>query len=533
MDYQFENLNPDQFQQMCQSLLTKEYPNVQCFPIRQQDGGRDAVVYYHTKKASKEFIVFQVKFVLNPLSMTNPHQWLTEIISKEAPKVKKLIPKGAEAYYLLTNVPGTAHLDSGSIDKVRKILRDALEIPSECWWRDDLSRRLDNASDLKWVYPEIITGRDLLHYILESGLSEHRSRRTSAIRTSIRKQYDKDEEVRFKQVELQNKLLDLFIDVPTTARDNHISEELLPIYILESSAQQNVETGHINTGNTAELLSNLTTQRHLPFRDERHSMGAATLLLHPFAQRDLAQIVLEGAPGQGKSTIAQYICQVHRMRILEIDLEDLPIHHRSAPVRIPFKVDLRDLATWLGKQDPFASEESSSIPDNWSKSLEAFLAAQVSHDSGGIEFSVHDLTEVAKLSAILLVLDGLDEVADISKRQEIVAEVVTGVNRLREYAASLQVVVTSRPAAFANSPGFPEKSFPHFELASLTKEQIDDYADRWIKARKLDSHDRADIKRTLKEKLDQPHLRDLSRNTMQLVILLTLIHARGTSLPDQ
>lgn len=317
MDYQFENLDPDQFQQMCQALLTKEYPHVQCFPIRQPDGGRDAVVYYHRRQTTKEFIVFQVKFVLKPLSMTDPHQWLTEIISGEAPKVKQLIPKGAEAYYLLTNVPGTAHLDSGSIDKVRKILSDALEIPSECWWRDDLSRRLDNASDLKWVYPEIMTGRDLLHYIVESGLSEHKGRRTSAIRAFIRKQYDNDEEVRFKQVELQNKLLDLFIDVPVMARDNHINEELLPIYILESSAQQSSETEHVNTGNTSGVLPHVTIQRHLFSRDERYFIGAATLLLLPSAQRDLPQIVLEGAPGQGKSTIAQYICQVHRMRILE------------------------------------------------------------------------------------------------------------------------------------------------------------------------------------------------------------------------
>ncbi len=533
MDYLFENLDPDRFQQMCQALLTKEYPNVQCFPVRQPDGGRDAVVYYHTRKTTREFIVFQVKFVLKPLSMSDPHQWLNDIVAEEAPKVKKLIPKGAEAYYLLTNVPGTAHLDSGSIDKVRKILRDTLEIPSECWWRDDLSRRLDNASDLKWVYPEIMTGRDLLHYIIESGLSEHKGRRTSAIRAFIRKQYDNDEEVRFKQVELQNKLLDLFIDVPVMARDSHINEELLPIYFFEAAAQRDAEIGYIDTGNAIELISNVAIQKHFSSRDARYFMGAASLLLHPSAQRDLPQIVLEGAPGQGKSTIAQYICQVHRMRILEKDLEALPKHHRSAPVRIPFKVDLRDLATWLGKQDPFASEESSTPPENWHKSLEAFLAAQVRHDSGGFEFSVADLHEVAKLSAFLLVLDGLDEVADISKRQEIVAEVVAGVNRLRESAASLQVVVTSRPAAFANSPGFPEKTFPHFELVSLTKQQIDDYANKWIKARKLNNRDRADIKRVLKEKLDQPHLRDLSRNTMQLVILLTLIHARGSSLPDQ
>ena len=50
--------------------------------------------------------------------------------------------------------------------------------------------------------------------------------------------------------------------------------------------------------------------------DERNNMGAAEFLLHPNVQREIERILLEGGPGQGKSTIAQYICQVHRARLL-------------------------------------------------------------------------------------------------------------------------------------------------------------------------------------------------------------------------
>jgi len=121
----------------------------------------------------------------------------------------------------------------------------------------------------------------------------------------------------------------------------------------------------------------------------------------------------------------------------------------------------------------------------------------------------------------------------VLKRREIVKEVIAGVERLRESTSSLQVVVTSRPTAFANSPGFPEKAFPHFELVSLTRQLIDDYADRWLRARKLRDRESADVRKILKEKLDQPHLRDLARNPMQLAILLSLIHTRGSSLPDK
>ena len=61
-------------------------------------------------------------------------------------------------------------------------------------------------------------------------------------------------------------------------------------------------------------------------RDRVHTealtVGAASLLLHRLAQRHLDRVVIEGAPGQGKSTIVQYICQIHRRRILEEDIND-------------------------------------------------------------------------------------------------------------------------------------------------------------------------------------------------------------------
>jgi hypothetical protein len=46
MDYLYENLGDERFQELCQALLVKEMPHVQCFPIGQRDGGRDAIAYF-------------------------------------------------------------------------------------------------------------------------------------------------------------------------------------------------------------------------------------------------------------------------------------------------------------------------------------------------------------------------------------------------------------------------------------------------------------------------------------------------------
>ena len=181
MDYQLENLGPEKFQEFCQALLARQFPKLQCFPVAQRDGGRDALAYYLEGK-SDEFILFQVKYVRRPQAEQEPHKWLLGIMEEETEKAKKLIPRGAKEYYLLTNVPGTAYPESGSIDRAHALIQKLTGIPSQCWWREDIVARLDNAWDIKWVYPELMTGRDMLRCLIEAGLSEDKERRTSAVR---------------------------------------------------------------------------------------------------------------------------------------------------------------------------------------------------------------------------------------------------------------------------------------------------------------------------------------------------------------
>lgn len=537
MDYSLENLGHEKFQEFCQALLLKDFPNLQCFPVGQRDGGRDAISFF-PRGAKKDFLVFQVKYARKPLAETEPHKWLVKTIEGEMPRIKELIARGAKKYFLLTNIPGTAFSDFGSIDKVQKILSEMIDIPAECWWREDINRRLDGEWDIKWSYPEILHGQDVLRFVIENGLSEDKRRREAAILGFLQAQYDLDSEVKFKQIDLQSKLLDLFVDVPINIRPTDTNEGQKSFYLYRTLLE-----GHLVDGAWLESpvlgieneFDALMSRRAVFNHGEERFIGASSLLLSSVFPQFIPMIVLEGAPGQGKSTITQYICQVNRMRLLAEmeEVNSIPKQHRAGSIRLPFRVDLRDLATWLGGEDPFSIDDKQNNPIGWHKSLEGFLAFLVKHFSGGTEFSVADLHAVVKLSATLIVLDGLDEVADISMRRVVVDEITSGVRRLNRIAASLQVVITSRPAAFANSPGFQEKSFPHFELTSLPRKLIDEYSDKWMKARKIRDREKVDIKRILKNKLDQPHLRDLARNPMQLSILLSLIHNHGSSLPDQ
>ena len=519
MDYSLENLGPERFQEICQALLSKAFPSTQCFPVGQRDGGRDAVSYGELH-SSREILVYQVKFVRHPLAEKEPHKWLEKTIEAEAPKVHALVPKGATRYYLLTNVPGTAYPHSGSIDSVQRVLDERLPIPARCWWRDEINRRLDDAWDIKWSYPDVLSGPDILRLVIETALSDDASRRTAAIRASVRDQFERDKDVRFKQVELQNELLNLFIDVPVVLPDSS-----------GPKAKQRTEAA-VFWAIAQEESDDSERDRVHP---EALTVGAASLLLHPLAQRYFDRVVIEGAPGQGKSTIVQYICQIHRRRILNESMHDprIPDTHRTAPVRLPLKIDCRDFSLWLNRHDPFAADDSADPPEQWQGSLEAFLARQIIHHSGGASFTVADLHAVVGLSAVLLVFDGLDEVADFGRRRMVVEEISRGVGRLKDNAASMQTIVTSRPAAVSDSPGLPEADFTHLHLSSIDRQLIGEYAEKWMKARRLEGREASDVRSILKVKLGQPHLRDLARNPIQLAILLSLIQTRGGSLPDK
>ena len=437
----------------------------------------------------------------------------------------------------MTNVSGTAHPKSGSVDKLQALLDEHVPIPTLAWWRDDLDRRLDGDWDLK-VTHGLLSGTDFLRLAVESSPSEDRERRRNAITAYLSDQFMSDREVKFKQVELENDLFELFTDVPMVPR-NSVERGKTDVDRLTAAFRRAVssESGE-GEAFSVHLWLDIALGGESRFGDyfprDETWLGAASLLLDSDFQHAVPLVILEGAPGQGKSTIAQYICQVHRMRILEHqECDNTEPVHLAFTLRLPFKVELRDFANWLSGGNPFGNADGGDSTDGSPRSLEGFLAAHIRYASGGSKFDVEDLHATLSSSPTLIVLDGLDEVAEIRQRQRVVEAITSAVSRLNSIAATLQVVVTSRPTAFINSPVLPRHTFATYSLESLSRCLITEYADRWLRSRNIDDDDARDVRKILNEKLDEPHLRDLARNPMQLAILLSLIHRRGVSLPDK
>jgi hypothetical protein len=67
--------------------------------------------------------------------MRNPVTWLDNAIKGEADNIRQLVKDGAEQYYLLTSVAGTATRDRGTMDKLDKLLETHSKhfgIPMRC-----------------------------------------------------------------------------------------------------------------------------------------------------------------------------------------------------------------------------------------------------------------------------------------------------------------------------------------------------------------------------------------------------------------
>ena len=299
MTYYYEALNDISFQKFAQSLIVSVHPETICLPVRQPDGGRDAF-FYHAALERKTFVVFQVKLSTRPKERSE-RDAIDSLIKSEEEKVANLIQKGATHYYLVTNVQGTAHLGSGSIDRVNETLTERFNIPCFVWWRDDLDARLDNASDVKWSYPEICRATDVLQFLLKRPDYTSDLEAARAITAYIGKQHGDDRDVKFKQVELKRRLTDLFVDIPVGQKGSRRDGT-------------RIQRTHTAEGEIVRYLEQLDEDLYFETEEDHpfnHGGMAAGFLLNMPYGRGVSRLVLEGAPGQGKSTVTQFLCQVN------------------------------------------------------------------------------------------------------------------------------------------------------------------------------------------------------------------------------
>ncbi|MDO7868168.1 NACHT domain-containing protein [Nocardioides jiangxiensis] len=492
--YLYERLGDSRFQQLCAALVLDRLPDVAVFPVGEKDGGRDMV-----SGTGENRTILQVKFSGDRRKKTAT--WMKQQINGEATNIERLVNEGCKRYILMTNVEGGAAPGSGSRDEVEEeltALSKKFKVEMSCLWSSDLDAWVDNAPQgIKFAYVDMLAGTDALFALLNSMSLEASERRDKDVLvTYVGTHWSRDRRVKFRQIDLVSDLLsDLFVDV-TALRSR------LPRGVFYSSA----EVDHV----AENLLDTATPPLTL----------------------------IEGVPGQGKSTLAQYICQVYRATFIGRDAlkakgEALP-ETETDDLRVPFRIDLADYAEWATGGDPFAVTE----PDAKKKpkppkriTVEDFLLAHIEAAAPGHDLNVADVRSLLDRFPSQVVFDGLDEVASPELRQALVGEIDAFIGRwVQVRPGNMRVLVTTRPNASGLAEPAPDL-FQRLELQPLTEAIRKRYLRQWVVAQQIDSGERRNLERIFGERTAAPHVAQLASNPMQLTILLHLIRTKGDSLP--
>lgn len=159
-------------------------------------------------------------------------------------------------------------------------------------------------------------------------------------------------------------------------------------------------------------------------------------------------LVILGDPGSGKSTLLQY---------LALDWVEKTLEQNDFNLPIPLLIELRNY-----------------MRDRDAGSCNNFL--QFYHNSPNCFYHLnqHKLHEQLKAGNALVMFDGLDEIFESVKREE----VITCIHRFTNEYPDVQVIVTSRIIGYKQQQ-LRDAEFRHFMLQDLEPAQIQDFFERW------------------------------------------------------
>lgn len=524
MEYYFNNLNPTSFQRLINAILQSKYGEaIRLTPLRGADGGKDGET-----APGNPFWEFQLNKPLDPeniphiekgryLFQVKHHRTVDTRISDARASVLSdfetelkenvLSLKGIDQvnyFFLITNVPSSKDALSKLDFKRKELLSKNKTLHADIWWQEHIIAFLDQLPSLWQSFPEMFAGGKppLIAEIVtqtDKGLSR-------AVRIALERQYNRDRLVKFKQIELEKSLTKLFVDLDIDTKF------LTPNHLFAVNYE--------NYKNTKQLMNAWSgTTEGLYYQYKRnYSKSALQILMddRSFASR----ILLEGGPGQGKSTITQMLAQIYRNELLKN--EDLAPEGRwksLGKIRLPLRIELRVFAEWLS--------------DDLERSVEEYISTLFTRDSGGNKVEVSDIHSMVENSPVLLIFDGLDEVGSELLRDIVLSKIADCVDRFKNSLHSdLKVIVTTRPPAIAGRrEQLPE--FRRFPLAPMSEEKIKEYLDRWLSVQILDEDDRENVRNSFERRRKETHVKALAQNPMQLSVLLHFIRLKGEAFPDR
>ena len=275
-------------------------------------------------------------------------------------------------------------------------------------------------------------------------------------------------------------------------------------------------------------------------RDRQESTRPAQLALEKEETRPLSaleavadnrHLVLTGDPGGGKSTFVNHLAHCLAAHLWQPEgnwLAHLAGWPQGSEDTIPLRVILRDFAHSLPDPLPQPAE---------AQHLGDFITGRLKAQK--LDFVARPLAQALDAGRVLLLFDGLDEVATAAQRAFVRDAVLAFVGR---YHPDNRVLVTCRVLSYQPPAGeeepdlrLPAGAYPTFELAPFTAERIDRFVAAWYEelARlgQVPASDVSGLTGKLRQAVRRPDLWRLASNPLLLTVM-ALVHTHKGRLPD-
>jgi hypothetical protein len=540
MDYDLTRLNTRSFEQLIQALATAIIgPRVLVYADG-PDGGRDAAFHGPIAKAFGKAWnghgIIQAKFRQHPDSEPKKNAtWVIEQLKAEfakftpkvkgkvRPQAKGIVGSGRECpnyYVFATNVSLSAVARTGGQDRVRALLdgyKASHGLKDYALWDGDQIRRfLDVHHGIRTSYAAWVLPGDVLAKVFKALDLEDESF-PSTIRRYLESELLDDQLARLGQggyTDAKNiPLSSVFIDLPLDGGVDHDAEKTgkrPPLTFLSTFFRE-----------SATVL--------------RPSALSPSKIRGRKARAGFGRMVLVGGPGQGKTTLSQFACQLLRAGLLrdtagpfspEVSqaLERVERMSQGLPSisarRYPLRIDLKHFAAAL-----------TATGDAAVHTLFDYLLRRIAHRTN-TTIRAESFRRWLAGYPWALMLDGLDEVPASSNRQEVMQAIRDFVSvEAHNLDADLLVLATTRPQGYAEE--FDSTFYTHITLAPLEPERSLQYGERLATARHPGQPSRVEeLTASLTKATRNPATARLMQSPLQVTIMLALIEGGGEP-PEQ
>lgn len=531
-DYQLEELSPRGFEQLAVALVLNVVgPGLQVYGSG-PDGGREATFDGRIDWAASGddgaawdgYTVVQAKQCEHPsedpqrnLAWLKPHlrQEIDAWMEPESPRSR--FPNNL---LIVTNARLSSGDPAGGIDQVKRFAEELLDrrygppdrpkTPRgrglrniKFWHRDYLNAAITVSDSIRHAFPALLTAGDILDRIQQ--LSDQ-DRLPGVIDPQL-----------FAKV-----LVDHAQTTLRTQRWIRFDEAGD-----DDSDKQSVERVIVNLPARDEHNERTNILRPVLARGDEVLRRSVWLSDEPDQPPPPRHLVITGAPGNGKSTLAKYLTQVYRAAFTQHEaneptiaklitttassLKRLKLRPPSS-ARWPLRVDLAPMAEAMG-------------PDDGGPTLRRWLCRLINH-AANVDVNPATLDDWLKAWPCVLIFDGLDEVTQIRARQRVLSEITALVEKADANDADLFIIVTTRPT------GYTEQILPeHFgqvDLDDLLPKEAEAYAHLVTQQRYHDDPERGDaVLVAFKAALANPGSERLLKTPLQVLILTVIVASSG------